>query len=48
MDLQRLERTITDLVGCQFEIQEGRAIFNFFGDIDILEGLLERIGYKAD
>lgn len=48
VDILRLERTISDLVGCQFEIQDGKAVFDFFADIDVLAGLLERLGYHGE
>lgn len=47
-DTLRLERIVSDLVGCRFEIQDDKAVFDFFGDLNVLEGLLERLGYRGE
>jgi len=44
-DVQRLQQRVADLVGCPFEIRGNEAVFNFFGDYEVLDGLLSRIGY---
>ena len=46
-DLVRLERRVTDLLGAEFSIEEGRAVINFYDDLTILEGVLERLGYRG-
>ncbi len=47
-DVKRLERAVTELIGCPFEIRGGEAVFNYFGDYEVLDGVLQRLGYRAD
>jgi len=46
-DIVRLERRVTDLLGAEFRLDEGRAVINYYGDLSILDGILERIGYRG-
>ena len=46
-DIRRLEQAVTSLLGCRFEIQDDKAVIDFHGDLDILQGILERIGYRV-
>ena len=46
-DILRLEQGVTDLLGCRFEIQGDKAVFDYYGDLDILQGILNRIGYRG-
>lgn len=45
-DVQRLELDVANLIGSPFEIRGDEAVFNFFGDFDVLEGILKRLGYE--
>ncbi len=47
-DLLRLQQRVSELAGCPFDIRGGEAVFNFFGDYEILDGLLERLGYRHE
>lgn len=47
-DVQRLEQRVSDLLGSPFEIRNNEAVFNFFGDFEVLDGLLARLGYRED
>ncbi len=47
-DVKRLERAVTELIGCPFEIRGGEAVFNYFGDYEVLDGVLRRLGYRAN
>ena len=47
-DVRRLERAVSELVGSPFEIRGNEAVFNFFGDYQVLDGLLRRLGYRAE
>ncbi|MCH9674386.1 MAG: ParB/RepB/Spo0J family partition protein [Gammaproteobacteria bacterium] len=47
-DVQRLEQRVSDLIGSPFEIRDNEAVFNFFGDFEVLDGLLTRLGYRED
>jgi len=46
-DLARLEQRMTELTGLPFEVNpdEGHVTIKYFGDLDTLQGLLERLGY---
>ena len=47
-DLRRLESRMTELIGCPFQVdpKAGRATIQYFGDLEILQGVLERLGYQ--
>lgn len=47
-DVQRLEQRVSELVGSPFEIRGNEAVFNFFGDYEVLDGLLGRLGYRNE
>jgi ParB family chromosome partitioning protein len=42
----RLEKEVSAIIGTEFTIDEGRAVINFFGDYDVLDGVLEKLGYR--
>lgn len=44
-DVLRLEQNVTDLIGSQFEIRGTEAVFKFYGDYNVLDGILHRLGY---
>ena len=46
---QQLERDLGDLVGCPIRIDEsqGKLVIDYCGDLDILDGVLQRLGYVA-
>ena len=45
-DVRRLEQQVTELIGSPFEIRGKEAVFNFFGDYEVLDGILNRLGYR--
>jgi ParB family chromosome partitioning protein len=47
-NVQRLEQAVTELIGSPFAIRGNEAVFNFFGNYEVLEGLLRRLGYRAE
>lgn len=48
-DVVRLERAVTDVIGCHTRIdaEAGRLVIDYGGDLEVLEGVLERLGYRA-
>jgi len=44
-DVLRLQQRVSEVAGCPFDLRGNEAVFNFFGDYEILDGLLERLGY---
>jgi ParB family chromosome partitioning protein len=48
-DLQRLESVMTDLLGCQFRLDTRRGVAEiaYYGNLEILQGVLERLGYRS-
>jgi len=46
-DIRRLEQQVTELIGAEFTLEQGRAVINYYGSLDILEGVLEKLGYKG-
>lgn len=48
-DLHRLESVMTDLLGCQFRLDTRRGVAEiaYYGDLEILQGVLERLGYRS-
>lgn len=49
-DIVRLERTISDLLGSAVDIDpdQGQMTIKYFGDLDALQGILERLGYTEE
>jgi len=45
-DVRRLEQRVSELIGSPFEIRGREAVFDFFGDYDVLDGILNRLGYR--
>jgi ParB family chromosome partitioning protein len=46
-DIRRLEQQVTALIGAEFTLEQGRAVINYYDSLDILEGVLEKLGYKG-
>ena len=40
---------MTDLLGCQFRLDTSRGVAEiaYYGDLEILQGVLERLGYRS-
>lgn len=49
VDVRHLESRMTDLLGCQFHVDAKRGVAEiaYYGDLEILQGVLERLGYRA-
>jgi len=47
-DIVRLERRITEHLGCEFKLDNhlGRCVINYHGELEVLEGVLEKMGYR--
>ena len=47
-ELQRLERALADTLGCRTHIRaaEGTLILDYEGDLDVLDGVLQRLGIR--
>lgn len=43
-DIVHLERLVSEAIGTEFVIEGDKAVINFFGNLEILEGVLNRIG----
>jgi len=46
-DTQRFERQMSELIGTQFSLENGRAIIDYDGNLDVLQGIIERLGYRG-
>lgn len=46
--LSFLEQKISELIGCGVRITQRELSIDFSGDLEVLDGVLERFGYKAD
>lgn len=46
-DLVRLEQKVGELLGAQFTIDGDKATINFYGNLDILDGILSKLGYQG-
>lgn len=47
-DIRQLEQAITNLLGCRFELRGNEAVIDYYGNIEILEGVLKKLGYATD
>jgi ParB family chromosome partitioning protein len=49
VDVRHLESSMTELLGCRFHVDEQRGVAEiaYYGDLEILQGVLERLGYRA-
>jgi ParB family chromosome partitioning protein len=49
VDLRHLESHMTELLGCRFHVDAKRGVAEiaYYGDLEILQGVLERLGYRA-
>jgi hypothetical protein len=45
-----LEQAISELIGCAttIDVEEGRVVIDYQRDIDILDGVLEHLGYRGE
>lgn len=46
-DLLRLEQQVSTLLGARFEIDGGKATIDFYDNLDILDGILSKLGYRG-
>lgn len=46
-DELRFERQVSDLIGARFTLDEGKAVINYAGNLDVLQGIVERLGYRG-
>lgn len=44
-DTRRLEADLTELIGSPFRLERGKVIIDYFDDLDVLQGILVRLGY---
>ncbi len=47
-DVIRLEQEVSELIGCEttIDVEQGRVVIYYQRDVDVLEGVLERLGFK--
>jgi ParB family chromosome partitioning protein len=50
VEVVQLEHTVGELIGCQAEIDmgQGKLIIDYRSNLDVLDGVLARLGYRAD
>jgi len=46
-DVVHLEQAVSEILGCGFRIEKGRAVIDYHDNLDILDGILEKIGYRG-
>lgn len=47
-DIRHLEQAITNLLGCRFELRGNEAVIDYYGNMEILEGVLNKLGYATE
>ena len=47
-DVLRLQQAVSELIGCPFEIRGDEAVINFFGNYEVLDGVLRQLGYRSE
>lgn len=47
-NVARLEQAVSELLGCPMEIRDGEMVINFFGNYEVLDGVLRQLGYRGD
>lgn len=47
-DVERLEAQMTTLIGSPFSLNNGKISVDYFDDLDVLQGLLLRLGYEPE
>ncbi len=49
-DTLRLEQAISEMIGCPFavDLAKGKVTIDYSGRMEVLEGLLQRLGYDPD
>ncbi len=45
-DTRRFERQVSEVIGAHFSLENGRAIIDYSGSLDVLQGIVERLGYR--
>ncbi len=45
---RRFEQRISEVIGCKFELDGGRAVSDFGGNLEVLQGVVERLGYREN
>lgn len=45
-DIRHFERKVSEVIGAQFSLENGRAIIDYSGSLDVLQGIVERLGYR--
>lgn len=45
---RRFEQQVSEVIGCKFELKGGRAVIDFGGNLEVLEGVVERLGYRGN
>lgn len=45
-DTKHFERQVSEVIGAQFSLENGRAIIDYSGNLDVLQGIVERLGYR--
>ncbi|MFV1849149.1 MAG: ParB/RepB/Spo0J family partition protein [Thalassospira sp.] len=46
-DTRRLQAEMTELIGSPFRLAGGKVVIDYFDDLDVLQGILVRLGYIA-
>ncbi len=46
-DTKRFEQRVSDTIGAEFRLENGRAIIDYCNDLDVLQGIVERMGYRG-
>lgn len=46
-DIKRFERQVSEVIGSRFSLENGRAIIDYDGNLEVLQGIVERLGYRG-
>jgi ParB family chromosome partitioning protein len=46
-DTKHFERQVSEVIGTPFSLENGRAIIDYSGNLDVLQGIVERLGYRG-
>lgn len=47
LDTKKLEQTLSESLGCRVELKRSKVTINYENNLDVLDGILERLGVKA-
>lgn len=47
-DTKRFERQVSEVIGTRFSLENGQAIIDYDGNLDVLQGIVERLGYRGE